>query len=86
MCVAQQILCVGTMKSLFSFLTEWLLLLHMRLSVKTTWPGGSVIRYAPTLVKISARGVQAVVEGRVCANPSIAGLLFEASRLAESME
>lgn len=45
MCVAQQILSVGTMKSLFSFLSEWLLSLHMSLSVKTTWPGGSVIRY-----------------------------------------
>lgn len=87
MCVAQQILCVGTMKSLFSFLTEWLLLLHMRLSVKTTWPGGSVIRYGTYPGEnICRRGTGCGGKGRVCANPSIAGLLFEASRLAESME
>lgn len=87
MCVAQHILSVGTMKSLFSFLSEWLLLFQMSLSVKTTWPGGSVIRYGTYPSEdICTRGTGYGGKGRVCANPSIAGLLFEASRLADSME
>lgn len=77
----------GTMKSLFSFLTEWLLLFHMSLSVKTAWPGGSVIRYGTYPGEnICTRGTGCGGKGRVCANPSIAGLLFEASGLAESVE
>lgn len=87
MCAAQQILSVGAVKSLFSFLTEWLLLLHLSLSVKTTWPGGSVIRYGTHPGEnICTRGAGCGGKGRVCANPSIAGLLFEASKLAEGME
>lgn len=87
MCAAQQILSVGAVESLFSFLTEWLLLLHLSLSVKTTWPGGSVIRYGThPSENICTRGAGCGGKGRVCANPSIAGLLFEASKLAEGME
>lgn len=86
MCCTADTQC-GTMKSLFSFLTEWLLLLHTNLSVKTAWPGGSVIRYGTYPGEnICMRGTGCGGKGRVCANPSIAGLLLEASRLAESVE
>lgn len=46
-CVAQQILSMGTMKSFFFVfsLHGFCCLLHMIISVKTTWPAGSVIRY-----------------------------------------
>lgn len=53
----------------------------MSLSVKTTWPGGNVIRYyTHSRENVCVRGKGCSGQERVYTNPSTAGHLSEASK------
>lgn len=82
-CVTQQILSAGTMKSfyfLFS-LRGFCCLIHMSLSAKTSWPGGSMYRfYTHSTENVCVRGTGCGEHERVCINPTTAGHLPKASK------
>lgn len=83
-CVTQQILSAGTTKSFSSFLFSlhgFCCLLHMSLSDKMSWPGGSVVRfYMHPMENVCVRGTGYGGQEWGYTNPTTAGHLPKASK------